>query len=472
MKYFLVESHNGGISEYEDKGIAGSFKFGSNLDIHKDVDSLSCQQALTDDLAPGTLSSLVKFIIPADDGNTYFINARSIYKRDSNGTYSLLHTNTDSDGDIRGAAQWYNDEGDTFIYWATATKLHRKRILDGGTPVNTNWSDIDATVNGQTYPKTNLTSTDWHVMHQAVGGLYGGNDNKLFFVGYDDSYTNDALDLIPGNRVKSLMEYEKMVVAGCDRKDDRQESAIFFWDSTSLAWNDKKILSAPSVNALVSTDIDLAQVGTNGAVYYLDMISKKPIFAFPGGGQVNPHGVEVDNGLALFGVFGNGDGKSGIYSYGSRKKNADYVLNLEYQFDCDEIGAVKKVGTDLLFSYKDGSSYGVKKVDTTAKATAIYESLDLKAPTDLTKEPAWGYVKLVTAPLPSGTSIELYRKTDKSGEYKRANTIDGSTSFSTTGAQEAVFNIGDKGKIFEYKLVLTPSGDTTPEVYRAEIYFE
>lgn len=474
MKTFLIDSHNGGIADYEDKGIPGSFKAGSsNLDIHKDVDSISCQQGLSDEtMASGTTDSLVNFIIPSADGNTYFVNDRHIFKKDSGGTYADIHTNVDTDGDIIGAAEWYNDAGDTFFYWATSTKLHRKQLLSGTTPVNTNWSDIDATVNGQTYPKTNLTSAPWHTMREVNGVLLICNDNKLAQVGYDDSYTNNALEMIPGNRSKCLIEAESLGIIGCDRKDERQESSTFYWDGISLAWNDKKILSSPSVNALISSDIELAQVGDDGKVYYLAVDAKKPLFSFPDGGQVNPHGVDVDDGLALFGVFGNGTGNTGIYSYGSRKKNGAYVLNLEYQFDCDEIGAVKKIGTDILFSYKNGSTYGIKKVDTANKATGTYISLDLKAPADMAKEPVWGYVKLFTAPLPAGTSIELWRKCNKSGDFIKANTLDGSESFSIEDGQEAVFSIGDTGKTFEYKLVLNPNGNESPEVYREEVYFE
>src|SRR3990167_10290910 len=43
-KYF-----EGGISPFADRGIRGSFKFGSNIDIRKTVDTLSCGQAMKEE---------------------------------------------------------------------------------------------------------------------------------------------------------------------------------------------------------------------------------------------------------------------------------------------------------------------------------------------------------------------------------------------------------------------------------------
>ena len=42
-------------------------------------------------------------------------------------------------------------------------------------------------------------------------------------------------------------------------------------------------------------------------------------------------------------------------------KNADFVLNCEYQFDCDEINSVKVIGTDILFAYKTWEYLRCKK---------------------------------------------------------------------------------------------------------------
>ena len=143
---------------------------------------------------------------------------------------------------------------------------------------------------------------------------------------------------------------------------------------------------------------------------------------------------------------------------------------LEYQLNCDEIGSVRKVGSDVLVSYKSGSSYGVKKVATT-KATGTYQSLDLVAPVT-NQEPVWAVVRLITAPLPASTSIEVWRRIDKNGSFVKANLEGGGAEFSTDDGQEAVFLIGDKDKICEIQIVLNQSSNSTPEVYECQVFFE
>lgn len=470
MKLFLIKSFKGGLSDWENVGVEGSFKFGSNLDIRKDTDSLSCTFALETDLSTWTnMTALAKFIVPCSDGNTYFFcDDGKILKRTSAGVYSLVYT--DPDGAIKGAFEWGNSSGHSFLYWATATKLHRKQI-----PGATNWSDVDATVDGQTYPKTNLTSATWHTMKQINGQLLIANGSKLAMVGYDDSYTNEALSLTPNSLTKCLMEYKGYAYAGTTSSNTAQNSELFVWDTgQSLNWNAKNTVPTNSINAIINGEYPIMQVGTNGQLLLADISSYTlPIVSFKGGGQVNPEGVEIDGGIMLFGSYGNGAGKTGIYSYGRKKKNAGLSLNLEYVLDCTEIGAIKKVGTDLLVTYKDtnGTGYGVKKLSTTTRAVGTYESLDLKFPIS-DRETLLTKIRLVTMPLPASTSIQCYRKMDKTGSFTLCELEGGATAFNTTGGQEAVFLAGDYGKIAEIKLVLTPDGTNTPEVLQAELYFE
>lgn len=458
---FELKSFRGGISDYENVGIAGSFKYGESLDIRRSVDALYCQQDITDDLASGTMGGTAFSIVNSSDGNTYFFcGDGGIYKRTSAGVYTLVYTDTDA---ITGAQEWYNNVGDTFLTWATDTSLHRKEL-----PGLADWSDVDATVNGQTYPKT-LTSSVWHTLAQINGSLLIANVNTVAMVGWDDSFTDNALQLIPGNEAMCFMEYKNYAYIGCTRSDRGNDARLFVWDTAqSLNWNDKGALPA-SANALVNAEFPIVQCGDAGQLFLADAGAyAMPLIGFPGGGYVNPGAVEIDRGMAIFGVSG-GD-HSGIYSFGRVRKNDNLVLNYDHPFDCDKIGAIKFVGGTLLFSYKDGESYGIKKVSST-KATGIYQSIDLIAPI-LVREPVWTTVRLIMGALPAGCSVEVWRKIDKTGAFTQANLEDGSTSFSITGGTEAVFYMGDKGKICEVKIILNPYGDKSPEVYRVQVGFE
>ncbi len=53
MDSFMLNKFAGGISDYEDRGISGAFKYGQNLDVRKKRDSLSCNQGIADDLVHG-----------------------------------------------------------------------------------------------------------------------------------------------------------------------------------------------------------------------------------------------------------------------------------------------------------------------------------------------------------------------------------------------------------------------------------
>lgn len=477
---FLIKSFRGAISDDDDKGIAGAFKFGKNLDVRKRGDTLSSGQALADDLAVGTMDSPVRFIVPASDGNTYFFLANGkIYKRTSAGSYSLVYT--DTDGGINGAEEWGNNVGDMFLYWTTATKLHRKRIIGSGY-TNSNWEDVDATVNSQTYPKTNLTSATWHTMKRVNGNLQIANSDTLAMVGYDDSYTNNSLQLIPGDVVKTLIESGMNAKVGANRVDLGQSCQIYVWDTMSQNYNDKMQLPFGNINAIIETEIAIVQYGTNGGLYFFGDATKLPVTMMPGGGQVAPGGIDVFEGMAIMGVYGNGTGKSGIYSYGRKFKNSDFVLNCEYQFDCDEINAVKVIGTTIIFAYKLGTTYGVKKVNSSAKAVGVYQSLDLKAPLSYQSPINFETAVLQMLPLPSGCNVEVWRRCDKvttatpadgvsADGWYRCNTAEGHSNYDIATGTEATFLIGDKGKILELQVVLNPSTNYTPEVLQIQVPF-
>jgi hypothetical protein len=225
------------------------------------------------------------------------------------------------------------------------------------------------------------------------------------------------------------------------------------------------------------------------------MTDSIPVTRFPGGGKVNPGGVansikevnffEWEEGasswidkqsvgnLSLWGVYGATSGYNGIYTYGRKSKNQPFVLNLEYELDVDEIGAVIVYDGQTIASYKDGISFGVKATSATTKAIGVYEGLDFKAPV---KRPQnitnWKMAELLLSPLPSGSSVEFWYRVDKNGSFVQATTDTGATSFSIANGKKAVFFIQADGQIFEPRIVVNPTGNTSPEVHRTRIYFE
>lgn len=528
-----------GLSDYEDKGIAGSFKFGANLDVRKRIDSLSAGQALTEEGLSGSPSAsqspsastspssspsttpspsasqspsaspsssaspstgispspsrspsasqspsasvspshsnspspspsaglstvfddLIHWFVESSDGYVYgFGNTGSIYRRDSDGI--TIRVYKDPNGAIKGASEWFTSDNKVWLYWATNNELVRKEL-----PGRDDWNDVESV--------GSLSTADYHMIKQAGGALMIGNGSNVAFVGYDGSFTPEATDLIPGNLIKTVVE--------------RDGRGIF---GTVNASN-----TAKGVNGAIDTEYPLAQIGDNGEIFYANMTDSIPITRFPGGGKVNPGGVaneltpinffEYEEGasswidknavgnMAMFGVFNADSGKNGIYTYGRRRKNNPFVLNLEYEMDVDEIGAVISTNDIVLASYKDGTDFGVRAEDPNNKATGTYEGLDFKAPV---KRPQnivnWKMAELFFDPLPNGSSIEFWYKLDKTGSFVQAKVDDGSTSFSTANKKKAVFLIGANAQIFEPRVVLNPFGNYTPEVHRLRIYFQ
>jgi len=564
------------ISNYRDRGISGWFKEGSkNVNVRGENDVLTCNQALKLESTTAVVG-LIRWFVPCTDGNTYgFDGSGNIYKRTSSAVWTLVYT--DADGAITGAAEWSSVDGSKYLYWTTATKLHRKLIpgtnwttdvdatltsvastitltvsgsvvnnstvvignttykfkttlstnptvanevliganaeasidnlvlaITGGATAGTNYSTgtikntevtaVKATaatmtvtaltagttgnyiytsasgnylsftgirmtggVSYQTYPKINLSSQTWHTMTVADGALNIANGDKLAFVGFDDSYTNEAVQLIPGTISKSLIEYQgRYVLIGGGNNIDN--SYLNTWTTTALSWIDKLRIPFSQINAMINSEILLMHCGAN-KLYFANLSDKVPILNMDG--MVNPQGVCDQNGLALFGVYGGS--LSGIYSYGRTRKDEAYTYNLEYYIDADEIGALVNLGSNILVSYKKGTTYSVATIDTTIRATTTYISPDLKSPYSRSQMANWQTVELVTDTLPTGCSIDCYFKLKDDTSWTQAMIAENVTTF-TTGSNP-VFRCGILGKVFEFKLVLTSSANTSPVVH-------
>ncbi|MDE1867628.1 MAG: hypothetical protein KGI08_07980 [Thaumarchaeota archaeon] len=485
------------MSDYEDKGIAGSFKYGQNLDPRKQKDSLTAGQGITDDLATGTMTAGAYVTVSASDGNTYFFcYDGKIFSRHSDGTYHLVYTDTNESGNIIGAAEWYYSNGDTYLVYATPTRLNIKKILGTGyTPVEP-WTDLNTGIGTGTWPKTNLTSAPWHTMKISNGVLVIANLNTAAIVGYDLSYSNAGLQLIPGNKAIAIVERGKYGVIGCYRGDSQPISSLFAWDGISTNWNDKALIPVDGLNAMIDTEFALAQIGTDGFIYLSDMNTLMPIRKIRDGGYCHPGAVTNYKGMAFFGIFGNASLNNGIYSYGRINKNANPILNHEYFIDCDEIYSVQTVGSDVFIQYRKGTAYGVKKIDWSNKADAIYQTLDLIAPLGTRRYPIplgrllnWERIDLQCSPLPAGCKIEVWYRPDKQTTQRtlangtqtdangwiQANMDTGNTGGGLqavdTGKQNFIFYLSQTARVMEIMVKLFHSGNTTPEVNEINAYF-
>lgn len=527
------KSFEGGLSSFNDRGVRGAFKFAKNIDIRKANDTLSCGQALKEEglfdfshsssasvsqsasqspsssassspspsnspsksASPSSSASrsasksqspspsaspsssvspslspsaglnnvyidLVIAWVKASDGNTYgFGNTGAIYRRYDDGYTRQVYK--DADGQIKGAVEKPSSSGQTYLQWATDTSVKQKPL-----PGASDWSDV-------TEIADNLTGTDWHTMKQVGGANYIANGSKLALVGYDDSYTNEALDVIPGRYIKTIIERNGRAVAG-----------------TYPAGYPNK-----GVNGAIDCEVPLMQIGDDGELFFSNFSDTMPVKRFPGGGRVNPYGVaneiqEIEifdwvfgadswidrqtlGNMSLWGVFGGDSGKNGIYTYGRRNKEQPFTMNLEYEMDVDEIGAVINVNGVTLASYRDGDDFGVRVVDLENKEEGVWESLEFRTPVKNPEKPTlFKKVEIFMDSLPAGCKVYFYYQKNKSGTWVQCMTADGLDAFTIANSRKATFRIGEEMDIYEARVLMIPNGNETPEIFRIRTYFE
>lgn len=476
---YIIRSYRGGISDEADKGIAGSFKWGRGLDIHKQVDSLSCSSAMVT-LDQTTITDLMQFFVPAADGSTYaFGDTGKIYAITGDPYDAAVNVKyTDSNGKIKGAEQWKDATGNNYLFWATDTSISRKLL-----PGDDAWGDVT-----QNW-KTTLNSAEWHTMSNAAGELNVVNYDSLATIDYTASnFIALALNIRPGNILKALEERDDYVIMGSYRQDQAEEGYLWSWIITATSWIQKKQIQAKGVNALISSELLLMQAGSNGELFYSDFKNAIPLHAIPGGGQVNPGGVTIINKLAAFGFYGGT--YPGIWTYGRSLKNRPFALNFQYRLARDvagsmisTIGAITTVNGQLLASWgtTDGSTsgYGLDGLSSTTYASAIYEGLEFTGAQPHTSK-SFDSLHLFTSPLPSGASIaakiRMNRATtggDSSANpgFKYAVLGDGvTTSYTVTGGTLAEFMLGPWGNYYEVGVELTPNGSVTPEILAITTY--
>ena len=466
---YLIKSFRGGVSDETDKGIKGSFKHGYALDIHKRADSLSCSQAMVQ-IDGGTVPTLINFFIPSTDGTVYAFGATgSIYARSGDGAWAGAYN--DENGAILGASEWTLNDGVRYLYWATATSLARAAIQGS---VAVPWAAGVAT---QDY-KTDLTLADWHTMKPAGGSLLIANAENLAEVAYDGSYDADALNIRPGNLLNTLDEVDDEVILGSETTTGSEEGYLWKLDLATTNLSQKKRIPVKGINALINTELLLAQGGSNGELFYSDFVNAVPLVAVPGGGQVNPGGVSIEDDIAIFGMYGGT--YPGLWSYGRRRKNRSLALNYNYRLSgtvngssVSTIGAVLMVNDELLASWgiSDGSTstYGVDSTTSTTKASALYEGLEFDGGTPHLKKTVEN-INLTMTAMGSGVSVAAKFKLDGETDWRYAVTGAGETTYGLEGSTEALFNLGKPGNVYEVGVELTPSENHGPEVLAVTSY--
>ncbi len=474
MVPYILKTFRGGISDESDKGVSGAFKHGYGLKIHDRDDVLMCSSTMAT-INESTVTDLIQFFVPASDGSVYaFGNTGSIYAISGDyGDPAVSFVYNDENGKIRGAAEWQESSGSNYLYWATNSSIARVQ-MNGSLPVP--WGGGVAT---QDY-KTTLDPAEWHTMGMAAGQLNIANRNYLASITFEGDFNPAALNIRPGNLIKTLEERDDFVILGSYREDNSEEGHIWSWITTAQNWVQKKKIPVKGVNALISAELMLLQGGSDGEMFFSDFVNAVPLHGVPLGGQAAPGGVSIEDDVAVFGIYGGS--YPGIWSYGRKRKNRPFALNYQYRLAkgvagslISTIGAIANINGLILASWgttdESTSDYGIDMVSSTTRASAIYEGLEFDANIPHAKKP-FNTVKLVMQPYPTGGSTAVKFKMDNESAWRYAVMGDGNTTFSVAGETEALFSILKPAKTFEVGVELTPGESDTPKINAVITYVD
>lgn len=483
---YIIKSFRGGISGENDKGVAGSFKHGYALDIHKKQDSLTCKQAMLTcfDATRGvgsyggtTITGLVRWFVPATDGSLYaFSGTGSIFCKSGEDVWNFVYQD-ENDNAVTGATEWGFDDGTNYMFWASSTSLARKPFPgvtvapDSGTG---RWTD--ATQNH----KTLLDASSYHTMKPAGGSLIIANGNTLAEDSYAEDFDPYAVSIYPNKSVRCIEERDDYVIFGTLNDDEAVEGHLWSWVTYATNFIQKKRIPADGVNALVTGELPLAQAGTNGEIFFSDFENVTAVAQNAGDGWCEPDAVCLEENLALFG-FSDSD-YPGIWSYGRKQRNRTFAFNYDYRLaktvggsTVTNIGAITNHNGVIYASWQttDGSTleYGVDSSSSTTKATAVYEGLEFDGGRPFWKK-MFNSVKLGMAPLPTSCSVSVKFKMDKETDWRYAFLGDNTTTFTTANATEAEFLIHKWGKVMEVGVELNPYLNTTPEILSINTYLD
>lgn len=418
---FLFDEFNG-LADTPFSGIKGSFPRITGIDIHSKPGSIIVNQKLTKN-SGATIDEFVKFSVSVSDGSRIHFSADSgkIW-REVSGTYTLKHTTTPAAGEAKclGAAEY-----DGFVFWATESRLHRIAVSN----VNGDWS-VSAIEDFGTFGNTDV---DFHPMVPNLNGkLYIGDGSRVASVNSSASFTANDLDIEPPLRIKTMIEFDIDLVMGTFIAVTVNSCQIVRWDTVETSFQYSPKIQENGINAFIQTDtLLLAQAGRSGRFYFYNGVTLEPYDQrIPGTwsdtqtGLIHPGSVGKFKGVPIFGfsnVAGN-PADQGVYSMGSYSTKYQIVISgPEYVISQDkvtsiEIGSILVEDNDVYVAWKDGSNFGVDKLDWSNKfASAFLEFPIIVAdPLELSTLAQFiaNYVDL-----PAGTSLTWKYKLNHASSY-------------------------------------------------------
>lgn len=456
MKYLVIEDWNGGLSQGEIKGSAGSFRFGQGLDFESNPDSITGELALVKD-SGDTVADLIKSWAYDPVQNDLFGigDVGKIYKKDNLTTWSLLQTTSNCTG--KGLAV-FND----YLFYMQNTQLGRYGALSG-TP-----SFTDAY-------KTGLTAGP---LKTFTNLLLVGNGRYLATLDDAGVWNATRLTFPPGWYVQDIEvrgEYAAIAVNNASTVAKATRGIVFYWDGTSHAYNNfYEVMDGGGISSIQGNQDSLWIFPGHKNNIYIDtsrntMAKKVP---FVGLGKTSYVYPGASDNFAGNLVFGTGSGSSTTVYKGIYKLDASLALNFTYplshgvtQGSGVEVGAIFSLGPQLYASWKNGTSYGADLLSLTAQqSSVIYESRRKS----FNSRAKIQRMTIFHNPLLTGESITAKYKADKESSWQP---FDAAISYSASDASTHHL-LNKEFSANDLEIQLTLAGTTIPTVHKIIVEYD
>mgnify|MGYP001600396238 CR=1 FL=1 len=408
----IILNQINGLADSKWSGIAGSVYKCIGLDLHTNPGVTQVQQKLTKD-SGSTVTAFCKVAVAASTGYTFWFSSSDgkIWARASGGTWTLAYTTSAAAGTngCSGAME-YNG----YIYWATQSRLHRVTIAGA----DDSWAAGAVSLDWATF---SVTDADFHPMAIQDVSLFIGDGNKVCEVNSAGTFDNNVLDIKTPYRIKTMVDYDLDLLIGTYVADTVNRTEILRWDTVSSSWNTSDPIEEVGINAFIRDDNYLyVNAGRAGNLYFYNGEQLVPFKRIPGTysstqyGYIHPNATGNFKGVPLFG-FSNGSGnpaEEGVYSFGSYSRDYPKVLDLSFPISEAvtsgiEIGAIIVADFDILVAWKNGSSFGVDKIDYTAKYASAYFETTMLFQNERDALKTLAEVKVLYNSLPASTGFTI-----------------------------------------------------------------
>ena len=459
----IYNGNFGGLSDSKWSGVAGSFAECVGIDAHSTPGLLKVHQKLTKESST-TVTAFCKEMVAASNGYSFWFSSTDgkIWTRSSGGTYTLAYTTAPAAGaaGCLGAMEFNG-----YIYWATQSRLHRVTIAGA----DDSWAAGAVSLDWATF---GVTDSEFHPMAIQDLTLFIGDGNQVAEVSDAGVFNANVLDINTPLRIKCIIPYDIDLLIGTYTANTVNRTEIIRWDTVSPSWNTSDPIEEVGINCFIRDDNYVyVNAGRAGNLYYYNGQYLLPFKKIPGSysstayGLIHPGSVANFQGVPIFG-FSNGSGnpaKQGVYSLGSYSRDYRKVLSLDWIISEAvtsgiEIGAIAVLDFDILVAWKNGSSYGIDKIDYTAKYGSAYiETMMLnQSQRDVIKTLA--NVSAFYNSLPASTGITFSYSVN--GAVYVAMTSVTNSFINEVRAQLSVGSIGS----LQIKMAFTVSSNSAPTV--------